>query len=166
MTQNEAVVQKAPSSLWRVAVAEAVKQFQHGDLILDPWLFQQFDLEPPTATTLARDADRTRLRFLGMFEQFAWTLLTKHRMAVERVRGKGYRIMKPEEQTDSFMGAFVDDLDRAFRLTAAGLKYVDRTQLTTEQCRRNDDAQARVSSIEMFTGKRLAAPVSKVTLKG
>lgn len=155
--QQGATVHKAPS-MWRAAVEAAVAGFKHGDLIPDAWLFEQFDLEPPTATTLAKDADRTRLQFLAMFERFAWTMLTEHSMAVERVRGKGYRIMLPNEQTDTFMGSFVDDMDRAFRRTKVGLQYVDRTQLTSEQCKRNDEAQARVRTIELFAGKSLPSP--------
>ena len=156
--QQDETAQKKASNLWRAAVEAAVAGFKHGDLIPDAWLFEQFDLEPPTATTLAKDADRTRLKFLAMFERFAWTMLTGHSKALERVRGKGYRIVLPNEQTDTFMGAFVDDLDRVFRLTNAGLKYVDRTQLTSEQCLRNDEAQARVSTIQLFAGKALPKP--------
>lgn len=143
-------------NMWRDAVDAAAKQFKHGDLISDAWLFSQFDIEMPSEDMLATDAERIKWQFRAMFTAFYGAMLTQHQMALSRVRNEGYRILKPEEQTDSFLGAFVDDLDRSIRRTQAGLKNVKRSGLTSEQIKRNEDAQGRVASLAMFAGKKLA----------
>jgi hypothetical protein len=118
-----------------------------GDTISFDWLYEKFLIQRPVGTTILADAQKAELQFLGQFKAFEDALLTEHQIALTNVRGVGYRIVPPGEQTSWAEGQGVGEVKKAVRKLTDRLTNIDLAQLTTEQRKENADALARLAML-------------------
>lgn len=140
---------------WKEAVAEFIRSgFRPGDVISHDWLFDNFQLERPKHLTYL-DGKTVELEKLASFQRFKQELLEEHLVALRAVRGVGYQIVPPEDQTRLFYREGVRKIARTLQKTADYMTFVDTHKLTAAELKENSDAQARVSNMAaMFSRSR------------
>lgn len=146
---------------WRQAVAKFLDQaFSPGDILSFEWLHGQFNINMLHDETLWKEAEKSRLAFLGQFKPFETHLLDEHRIALASVRGVGYRVVPASEQTGWAEKEGRNELKRALRKMGRRLTSVDHAQLTNQQRRENADAHARWSMLRGMTQRveKIEAP--------
>lgn len=143
---SEHLLQQYPA--WREAIKAFMQaRFAPGDTIDFGWLYDNFLITRPVGTTTLAEAQRAELQFLSQFKAFEDALLTEHQIALSNVRGVGYRIVPPAEQTTWAEGQGVQDVKKAIRKLGDRLTNVDLVQLTAEGRKENADALARLAML-------------------
>ena len=145
---------------WKQAVQDAVGRFSYGDLIPMDWLMDAFGVEPASESMDALTYQKNQFRFLAALEAFKSALLDDHKMALQNVRGSGYRIVQPGEQTAWAEEEGIEEIRRGIRRMAGRLSNVKRAALTDAEQRENLDAIARLSMLKGMVRDypRLSAP--------
>lgn len=141
---------------WRQAVADFLAgNFQPGHVLEFGWLYEHFTLAAPTGNTTLDVADKTQLQFLRAFNEFQDALLTEHQVALANVRGVGYRVVHPGEQTQWAEGEGIAEIKRAARKLGSRLTNVNLSLVDATKRRENADALARLSMLS-GTVRRIA----------
>ncbi len=158
-TDHESVVKLYPA--WR----EAVQQFlaighKPGVILSLDWLYAVFGIARPAADTRHEVARKAELAFLGQFDGFRNCLLIEHQIALDSVRGAGYRIVPAPEQTTWAEKDGKQELKRALKRLGLRLTHVDLAALSSDERRQNADALARFSMLRGMTqqAERMSLP--------
>lgn len=131
---------------WREAINVFLKEeHKPGDTLDFKWLYDNFALERPQKDTPFHQVQKTELQFLAQFKSFEEALLTEYQIALANVRGVGYKIVPPGEQTDWAERTGVGEVKKALRKQRDRLTNIDLPQLTPEQRKANADALARLA---------------------
>lgn len=124
------------------------ESFAYGDVVSHLWL--EVYLEIPKPETLS-DAQRTRFLMLSRVEDFKRLLLEEHKLALESVRGEGYRIVPPKDQA-----AFA--VTEAARLIQKGidrglvlLQHARLGEMNDDARKRHIDAHIKMSGLQSLT---------------
>jgi hypothetical protein len=139
---------------WRQAVEDAAEQYTYGDVMTREWLLDRFGLETPKLGT-AKDFQKFQLDLLDAMEGFREALLVEHKMALENVRGRGYRILKPNEQTSYTMRQFSRGIAREINKAANILQNIATDLLTQDEQRENIEARGKLAAVHSFSNKTL-----------
>lgn len=143
---SDHLLQQYPA--WREAIKAFMQErFAPGDTVSFDWLYDHFLIKRPGGSTLLADAQKAELQFLSQFKQFEDALLTEHQIALTNVRGVGYRLVPPAEQTRWAEDSGVTEVKKAIRKLGDRLTNVDLVQLTNEQRKENADALARMAML-------------------
>jgi hypothetical protein len=147
---SDHLIQQYPE--WREAVRRFHElRFAPGDILTFEWLYEAFQITRPVADTLLSDAQKAELRFLGQFKEFEDALLREHQTALANVRGVGYRIVPPSEQTAWAERSGVSDIKKAVRRLGDRLTNVDLARLSSVERQQNADALARLAMLSGMT---------------
>lgn len=128
----------------------AAEGFRDGDTISHDWL--AWALEVPVART-AEDQRRYQFLMLSRVEEFKDRLLRDHQIALQTVRGQGYRIVPPEEQAEFAAKQMGDMMDKALRTGRRLLRNTRRHLLTDEEARRHDDTADKTAELNRLARK-------------
>lgn len=119
-------------------------RFKDGDTISHIWLKHALDVQEPRDLG---DAERIQWQLLTRIEAFKDWLLEDQQIALENIRGEGYRIVPPREQAkvaaQQAMKLVKKGLDKGNRL----MTHTRVTELTTEERRRHTDAHVRLIGV-------------------
>ena len=137
---------------WRQAVQECVGAFDFGDLISKEWLQDALELPRPAYGT-PEEMDAWSWSFLESVESFKDELLTEHKMALQNVRGKGYLIVMPAQQTAMALQDANRGMSKVMRKAEKVLSHVRFDQLNDSQIRENTDARSKIAALRMFANK-------------
>lgn len=143
-----------PSSLQ--AAQDVLANYSYGDVIPMAWLHENFDCHPPETGSM-RDFQKYHLQFFSLFEQFRAELLENHSMALVNVRGEGYRILPPKDQTSYALERLKNRMMAEGRKTKNILVNIRHDLLTNDQRKENSDALAKLAAIKAFSKKQLAS---------
>lgn len=134
---------------WRAAISQLVrdKRLNPGAVFEFAELYDLFMLKQPQPDTPMREADRAKLLFLGQFAGFEEALLTEHQVALANIRGVGYRIVPPSEQTSWAENQGIGDVRKAVKKLSNRLTNVSFDALTSHERRANADALARLGML-------------------
>lgn len=136
---------------WLEAAVEEFDRtgFKDGDLISKDWLI--FALQVPTK---GEDVDKIMFMFMNRFIAFRDYLLLGRKIAIENVRGKGYRIVPPNEQAQ--LAA-----DEALKLIRKGLTKGETiaantrvNELTNDEAARHTDMQIKLAGLAQMMGRQ------------
>lgn len=125
--------------------------FRAGELITHDWLYEAFSIQRPTSSTPKSVADRAELACLGQFNRLADALLNEDKVALTTVRGLGYRVVPPGDQTGWAEAECRAGMAKVLRQSGERIRNVDLTRLTADQRRENADAQARLAALRSVT---------------
>ena len=120
---------------------------QPGYLIRTAWLIEHFGLKEP------RNIDEYRgfqFQMLQLTQQFQSELLVNHQIAIRRVRGEGYEIVPPTEQTEHAERTGMKLIYKGLKKWLTTAHNVRYEQLSSEQQRENADSMARAASFRAF----------------
>ena len=101
----------------------------------------------PKPDMLNSDAEKLKLQFLSAFEMLREYLHVEKQIALATIRGYGYRVIPPADQTKWAENEGMDDIKAAARKLGVRLANVDLTELKDEQRKENADALARLSML-------------------
>ena len=136
---------------WRQAKRDFFAQgFTLDDVIPFAWFYQAFRIEMPSPETSMQVAERAKLAFLSQFKPFEDALLYDHNVALCSVRGVGYRIVPPHEQTAWAEKSGLSEMKRATKKMGSRMANVDLTKLSSQQRRENSNARAHWGNIKVM----------------
>lgn len=147
-------VRKDPA--WKEAVTAFIREgFKPSEPVLHSWFFGAFGIIEPDKCGSVNEAQRAQLAYLGNMEALKKELLEEHQIALRSVRGVGYEIVPPTEQTQWAQQEIKAELGKAVRTGRARLINVQLDMLTDEQKKENMDAQAKLSFFKKSARKAL-----------
>lgn len=141
---------------WKEAVDKFIEcEFEHGKPIPHEWFYSAFDLVMPQHCNTIHAAQQSQLRYLANMDGLKAALLEDHSIALRTVRGVGYEIVQPKDQTSWAMAEARADFRKALRVGSARLAFVQADALTDEQRKENMDARAKLSFFRRESRKAL-----------
>ena len=119
-TKKKEGIQK-DSPEWLLLVEQVANTFEIGQLIPHEWLRHMFKIkelnmkEFPDSKTFIMAIQDQQFDFLGLFENLRKDVLKNHSFLLVNVRGQGYRIIHPKDQTQYAYDQLVKDISKSFR---------------------------------------------------
>jgi hypothetical protein len=144
--------------LWRQAVQDFIAQFKYGDIVGHDWLEVRFGmpgLEEGQELTAEKFRER-QFEWLANVEQFKTELLRDHQICLQSIRGKGYRWVPPNEQTDLAVADFQRGAKKIFTSAGQKLRNLRTSELSDEGRRANIDAVAKLAQLQGMSQKALS----------
>lgn len=131
---------------WKAAIVKMREDgLTYGDIITHEEMYNLIGVPMPEKLTGFRDIKQAQLAYIHNVEKIRRELLEEDQMDMQNVRGIGYQIVNPNEQTSKAMGDMMADIKRVLRRTAGRIGFVDLARLSAEEQRENTDARARLS---------------------
>lgn len=147
MTNNDTLIDLHP--IWRQAIQDFIDaKFSPGDTVTHDWLYEHFRIDRPRPATPLEIAQKAELQFLSSFKAFEECLLEDYQIALASVRGVGYKLVPPKEQTAWAEKDGYGEIRRAYRRLGSRLSNVDMAQLTVDERKQNADAMARFAMLK------------------
>ncbi|RUR38557.1 hypothetical protein [Vreelandella populi] len=142
-----------PPQSW--SLKEAVQRFHasgftDGDLVTHEWLAWSLALPEPTTATEFREQQFVAL---DRVEQFKTALLTQHQIALQSVRGKGYRVVPPAEQARYAAEEASRHIEKGLRRGDQLLSNTRLDALTDDERRRHIDTESRMASLASMASR-------------
>lgn len=120
--------------------------FKDGDLISHDWLHYALDVD-------SAEAAKEPFLILERVESFKNELLTTHHIALQSIRGKGYRIVPAAEQARFAAEQAAHYISKGLIKSQALLENTRREDLTTAELKRHTDTEVRMSALSGMIAK-------------
>lgn len=131
---------------WRVAVNAFIKEgFQPGEPITHAWFHEQLGLTMSGPGTPLKEAQATQFAYLAGMDKIRDALLSEYQIALRSVRGVGYEVVPPYEQTQWAEDAASAEMKKILGTARDRLTNVNAAKLTADQRLENANALARLS---------------------
>lgn len=128
---------------WIALIERVINEFEIGQLIPHEWLRQMFQIKPldmkgyPDTRTFIMAVQDQQFEFLGLFEHLRKDILKNHEFLLVNIRGQGYRILHPKDQTSYAYDSMIRDIKKAFKEAGDIMTHV-RTNLVDQDQRAKD----------------------------
>lgn len=122
------------------------EEFQDGDLISHDWLRWALEINEQ----VMREND---FALLERMEQFKAALLYHHKIALQNVRGEGYRIVPPAEQARYAAQEASRYIGKGMRKASDLLTHTHRDALDKDEMRRHVDTEVRIAGLQQMVSK-------------
>lgn len=143
------MVTKLPA--WKNAIDKF--NFRYGDIIPHNWFFQAFGIEVPNSKTLHAQGKKAQMEFMANFIKLEENLLEERQMCLKNIRGQGWKIIEPHEQTAFSIADGSHEMKKALKRMYHRQLNVNDALLTAEQKRENSDALAKTSMLNGMVKK-------------
>jgi len=137
------------------SIAEDIMEsFQLGELISHEWLKQRLDIQRPVLSDFDNEydlwaaIDKYGFDYMGAIDDIRALLLTTYKYYFKNIRGDGYVLLHPNEQTDFAKNKFKEDLRRVINNTHNIMTNVNHRAMDAIKLRENADAVAKFSQIK------------------
>jgi len=140
------------------AAYRANRLFDYGETISKEWLYKNFALVEPEVCT-KKEFEKFNFEFLQNMEGFRWAMLTEYKKCLRSVRGVGYQIIKPTEQTNFAMDNLKSSFAKEMKKAANILVNTEVKLLTDAEVRKRDEAHGKLAAIAAFHSNRLDVPI-------
>lgn len=138
---------------FKQAVLMATSTYKYGDTIPLDWLHKASEIKFPETGT-KQEFEKKSLEFLAFIERFKELMLTEHKIALKNIRGEGYMLIHPRNQTPEAMKNLKKTIRRGFRKTEDMLTNIQRSMLSLQEKQENLEAISRVAAIVAFSKKK------------
>lgn len=139
--------------IWKDAASKVVEQFKEGDMISMDWLHRHFDIQKPEVCSF--DAfQKYQFELMAATDGFKNELLEVYQIAIANVRGEGYRILPPNQQTGYAEKKFLGDIGKSVRKAASILSNINFDRLDDKERKENADAKGRIAAIFTMSKKQ------------
>ena len=122
-------------------------QYAFGDVVSHEELDRLLEIERPPGRMTAAEHDALKWRFLGEMDALTTTLLVEHQILLRNIRGQGYILIQPSEQTAVALADLHAQIGRALKKGANRLAFIRLDLMTEEERQRNVAARAHVSAL-------------------
>lgn len=146
----------SPESTEWLILIEQVIGFDIGALIPHEWIRSMFQIRElnvkdfPDSKTFIMAVQEQQFEFLSLFEALRKDVLKNHSYYLINVRGQGYRIIHPNDQSQYAYDMLIKDVNKAFREANDIMTHVKTSAVAEEQ-----KAQDRILFSKMGTFKQL-----------
>lgn len=143
------VAQNFPGKSWSLddAVGHFIGEgFNDGDLVSHDWLRWALDINQ-------RDMRDNEFVLLERMEALKTALLVDHQVALQNVRGKGYRVVPPAEQARFAAEEASRYMTKGLKKADSLLKHTRTGELDKDERRRHTDTEVRMSALAGMVGK-------------
>lgn len=142
-----------PPQVW--SLEEALRRFHEsgfndGDLITHEWLAWSLALPEPATAAEFREQ---QFVVLERVEQFKSALLTQHQIALQSVRGKGYRVVPPAEQARYAAEEASRHIEKGLKRGDQLLSHTRLDALSDDERRRHIDTESRMASLASMASR-------------
>ena len=103
---------------WLGLLAEIADKFGDGSLIKHEWLKEKFGLKElaledyETVSDFLKAIEIQQFAYMSLVDKLRWELLSEYKMYIRNIRGEGYEILRPEDQTQYGYDSFIDDVKK------------------------------------------------------
>lgn len=132
---------------------------QDGDILSREWIAFALDLRGMTDKCPGLEA----LERMGLFRD---AMLKQHRIALETVWGKGYRVVPPSEQAEYGSRVAVNLIRKGLHKGGAILHHTRTEKLTNAQAARHTDAEVRMAGLKALFERKSANLLDGFVPKG
>lgn len=128
---------------WEIFLHKIVEEFGDGKHISHDWLKEQFGLEKlqlenfESAEDFIQAFTLQQFAYMNVVDAVRWGLLEQEKMYLVNVRGEGYVIMRPEDQTQFAYDGFIADIKKAIKVAGLIMNNVQPVDLM-QQAKDND----------------------------
>jgi Arc/MetJ-type ribon-helix-helix transcriptional regulator len=136
-----------------IRVMFADGKLDYGVVLPHEYLHDILGLTPPEFGS-RDDFKKHALRALQRMETLKQRLLEEHQRYLQSVRGTGYRVCLPAEQTDTVYEKGMSQMKSALHQLQRGLENVNHAMLTERERAHNVDTRVRVAEMSQFTQRR------------
>lgn len=141
---------------WQNALAAfKAADFNPGDVIPMAWFFEHFRVKPPEARKTMAEFQGEQFKFMGEMDRFQAALAEDLSLVLQNVKGEGYRVVPPAEQTEWAMDKVHRDFSKAMSKAHMRLTHLRLSELSDDQRRQNADAQAKLAALRAGGRKAL-----------
>jgi len=121
------------------------KGFSDGDVLSMHWVKESLDIKEPKKLS---EVNRIQFETLQKINMFKTELLTKHNIALRNVRGSGYMVVPPKEQTYYAIEEGVKHFNKGIKKAENLLDNMRISKLNSEDKKRHTDTQVKFSAIK------------------
>ena len=139
------------------------KGYSYGDFISHREIDQAMDRASPTLTEIGEMTSQSQLaermqkyqfELLAATDALKKHLLKEKKMMLVNVRGEGYRVIHPREQTDVAIEAGMHQIRRGLKVAEQGIENVNSELLTREERSYNMSVRARFAGLRTMIGRK------------
>lgn len=139
----------------RVVIETAVslflqEEFKDGDVVSHEWLKTYLEIPDPESLD---QVQRIQFLLLSRVEEFKKSLLEDHKIALESVRGIGYRIVPPNEQAAFAVTEAAKQIQKGIERGLSVLCHARLNEMDAESHKRHIDAQTRMSGLKLIVSQ-------------
>lgn len=141
---------------WASFVGQIASEYGDGKLISHQWLkekfgFKKLQLEDfESLEDFLKSYDNQQMAYCTCVESLRMELLKQEKMYFRNVRGDGYSILRPEEQTQYGYDSFVDDIKKDIK--KANLIMSNVLQVDLSQQAKDNDLRAKFGVMRQMLG--------------
>lgn len=141
---------------WVNLLGEIAARFGDGSLIKHEWLKDKFGLKKlmlkdyATVDEFLDAIDIQQFAYMSLVDKLRWQLLENFKMYLRNIRGDGYVILPPQDQTQFGYDQFVDDVKKAIRV--AGLIMNNVQPVDVSQQAKDNDLRAKFGILKQMLG--------------
>lgn len=139
---------------WRQTVEDISTQFTYGDVITHDWLYEHLHIKKPNVAT-EEQWKKIQFRLLNDVESIKEELLIEHQFYLDSLRGQGYRVVDPNDQTDVAWNKLRKGFRKLFSAAEKALSNVNYDLLTDDSRKSNNNKLACLSSIRLMAKRSL-----------
>lgn len=121
--------------------------FDYGAEISHKWFFEAFGIPMPDNKTFHKDGKKAQLEFMANFKKLEEYLLEEKQIALKSIRGQGWQVVVPAEQTEWSVEEGAKEMKKALKKMYHRQLNVNDALLTADQKRENSDALAKTSML-------------------
>lgn len=145
------------SDAWFSLLGEIAANYADGELISHVWLKKKFGLveltleQFDTVSDFIEGLQLQQFSYMSLVDNLRWQLLENEKLYIRNVRGDGYEVVKPQEQTSFGFSEFVKDMKKAMR--EADLIINNVRSVSSEQQSKDNDIRAKYGILkQMLSG--------------
>lgn len=135
---------------YRLAAQTVAQQHAYGEMVSHEYLRGLLCCNPPETGT-HDDFIAYSFELLQAMDSLKTELLTEYRILLSNVKGRGYLLVEPHQQTDFAMQKFISIVKRACQKAQDEMEFINYGLLTQEQRKRNIEAKAKLASAQSLT---------------
>lgn len=122
-----------------------IQEFKDGDSVSHHWLKLHFDMDEPKT---AEQLKAFQFEYLGKIEMLKAVLLKEHKVALRTMRGYGYQLVPPSEQTQFAVTRGLVKIGKAIEETVDTLDHTRVNLLSDDEKRQHTDSLVKFSAIK------------------
>ena len=141
---------------WLGLLSEIADKYGDGSLIKHEWLKDKFGLKNlsledyETVSDFLKAIEIQQFAYMSLVDKLRWELLSEYKMYIRNIRGEGYEILRPEDQTQYGYDSFIDDVKKAIRVAGLIMNNVQKVDLTQQV--KDNDLRAKFGIMRQMLG--------------
>jgi hypothetical protein len=133
-----------------VAAHRAAIEFDYGSIINKEWLMDAFEINTPDYGSAQVFID-AGFEFMQNMDLFRECLLEDYQMCLVNIRGQGYQIIPPRQQSDYAMTRLRKTLSHEINRTVRTLTHINEQLLSQDDIKRRDEQQGKIAALAAFS---------------